>query len=437
MDFCHSMAVQAPSGAARWGILLAESISKQFELLRNDLRETKSSIQNIDAKFDALSERILDDVKEAKTLAKEAHDIALAAKAANEKLEEKVVRLEQSLFEVKNKNNGLAQENTRLHKRCDDQESYSRRENLVIRGVAEAENEDDAACKQIARDFFVQNLGLSNADAGSIILERCHRLGKQLHFRKRPIIVRFKHYADREMIWSKRSQLRNKSVSIHENFATEVEFRRRLLYPILSAAKKSGKYERCFLNGDVLKINGKDYTVSNLCDLPHDLHPSTFGVKENDQCIVFGGIHSPYYFMSNFYNAPTTYRNIVFDDVEHAYQYAKAMHFKDIDSSDNILCAKTPSMAKHIGSKVKNFKVKEWSSVREDIMLELLRSKFAPNSDIANKLVTTSGKSLAEAGQSDTYSIGMFISHKDVFKTDKWAKNLLGKLLMKVRQELI
>ena len=101
LSLLSSMAVQAPSGAARWGILLAESISKQFELLRNDLRETKSSIQNIDAKFDALSERILDDVKEAKTLAKEAHDIALAAKAANEKLEEKVVRLEQSLFEVK------------------------------------------------------------------------------------------------------------------------------------------------------------------------------------------------------------------------------------------------------------------------------------------------------------------------------------------------
>ena len=70
-------------------------------------------------------------------------------------------------------------------------------------------------------------------------------------------------------------------------------------------------------------------------------------------------------------------------------------------------------------------------------MLKLLRSKFAPNLDIANKLVTTSGKSLAKAGQSDTYSIGMFISHKDVFKTDKWTKNLLGKLLMKVRQELV
>ena len=52
-------------------------------------------------------------------------------------------------------------------------------------------------------------------------------------------------------------------------------------------------------------------------------------------------------------HAPTTYRNIVFDDVEHAYHYAKAVHFKDIDSSDNILCAKTPSMTEHIGSKVK------------------------------------------------------------------------------------
>ena len=86
------MAVQSPSRAARCGVLLTVSISKQFELLRNDLRETKSSIQTIDVKFDALNEQILDDVKEAKILAKEPHDIALAAKPANEKLEKKVVR---------------------------------------------------------------------------------------------------------------------------------------------------------------------------------------------------------------------------------------------------------------------------------------------------------------------------------------------------------
>ena len=62
-----------------------------FEALRNDLREKNSSIQNIDAKCDALSERILDDVKEANTVAKEARDIALSGKAANEKLEEKAL----------------------------------------------------------------------------------------------------------------------------------------------------------------------------------------------------------------------------------------------------------------------------------------------------------------------------------------------------------
>ena len=143
------MAVQAPS----------------FEALRNDLRKKNSSIQNINAKFDALSERILDDVKETNTVAKEARDIALAGKAANEKLEEKVVRLEQSIFNVKNINNGLAQENIGLHKKCGNQESYSRRENLIIRGVAEIENEDDAACIQTVRDFLMQKLPVSSLSA--------------------------------------------------------------------------------------------------------------------------------------------------------------------------------------------------------------------------------------------------------------------------------
>ena len=74
-------------------------------------------------------------------------------------------------------------------------------------------------------------------------------------------------------------------------------------------------------------------------------------------------ILSHFFFLSNFYHSPIAYRDIVFDNVEHAYQYAKATHFKDSDSSEKILCAKTPSLAKHIGSKVKNFKLKEWSVV--------------------------------------------------------------------------
>ena len=81
--------------------------------------------------------------------------------------------------------------------------------------------------------------------------------------------------------------------------------------------------------------------------------------------------------------------------------------------------------------------MKDWTRVREDAMLQLLRIKFAPGSDLAKKLLATSGKSLAEAGKSDSYSIGMTLYDKELFNTEKWTKNVLGQLLMKVRDELV
>ena len=75
--------------------------------------------------------------------------------------------------------------------------------------------------------------------------------------------------------------------------------------------------------------------------------------------------------------------------------------------------------------------------MKEEIILEISRIKFAPNTDLAAKLTATAQKTIAEAGQSTTYSIGMSLNHKDLFKTEKWSKNVLGKLLLKVREELI
>ena len=436
-----SLVVEPPPGAARWCAELAVSITKCFATLTKELRtesrDTTLSIQNIDSKFDALSEKILRDVKETNTLAQEAYDIAKAAHDANNKLEQKVEILEKTVFIMGVKNKGLTQENNRLSRRCDDQETYSRRDNIVIRGVPEAADEDNAGCSHVTRDFFEQNLNITRAHVEGMKFVRCHRLGKRLQHRGRPVIVRFQNFTDRELVWSRKTLLKNKAFSIHENFANEVEFRRRLLYPILAAAKKSGNYERSYLNGDVLRINGRDYSVDTIDELPKDIHPSNLGVKTNDRWIIFGGVHSSYHFLSNYYSTPIQYRDIEFNDLEHAYQYAKAIEFNDIDSSEDILCAKTPSSAKLIGSKVKNFNITEWNKVKESVMLDLLKIKFGPGTDMAKKLVATAGKSLAEAGQSTTYSIGMSLNNKDLFKSDKWGRNVLGNLLMKVREELL
>ena len=119
--------------------------------------------------------------------------------------------------------------------------------------------------------FFVNQLNISEECVNNMAFVRCHRLGKRQHYGKRPVIVRFQSYADRQMVWSKRIHLKNKAFSLHENYANEVEYRRRLMYPILAEAKKSGKYNKTYLNGDVLRIDGSDYTVDDLNRLPDDL----------------------------------------------------------------------------------------------------------------------------------------------------------------------
>ena len=75
-------------------------------------------------------------------------------------------------------------------------------------------------------------------------LVRCHRLGKRIQHSKRPIIVRFHHYADIQLVWSKRNNLKNTTFSLHKNFANEVEYRRRLT-PFMSGW---GLYDPTFGN---------------------------------------------------------------------------------------------------------------------------------------------------------------------------------------------
>ena len=148
--------------------------------------------------------------------------------------------------------------------------------------------------------------------------------------------MRFEHFSDRQLIWNRRIHLKGKAYSLHENFANDVEYRRRLMYPILAAARKSAKHGKVYLNDDVLKINGTEYTSETLGQLPGELHPSNFSVRHNEHWTVFGGIHSRFNFLSNFYHDTITYENIPFDDIEHAYQYAKAHKFDDVDTSERI-----------------------------------------------------------------------------------------------------
>ena len=107
-----------------------------------------------------------------------------------------------------------------------------------------------STCKLLVRNIFIQKLNLSDIEVNFL---RCYRIGMN---RKRPIIVRFHSYNDRKSAWSARAALNNEYISINENFAAEVEYRRRVLYPILKAAKQSRRFERkALINCDTLVVS--------------------------------------------------------------------------------------------------------------------------------------------------------------------------------------
>ena len=121
--------VVPPEGALRWCLMLTQSITACMKELTNELRdalrETNFGVQNIDAKFDRLSQRILAEVESATTIAKEAKQEVLS-------INRKCTDLGKENFMLKVKNNGLEQHYVRLQKQQNSQESYSKRDNLLI-----------------------------------------------------------------------------------------------------------------------------------------------------------------------------------------------------------------------------------------------------------------------------------------------------------------
>lgn len=397
-----------------------------------------TKIDNFEKKMDAIQTTLRADIRAATNKATQALDLALANEGS-------IKALKGDLFSMQRKCFGLTEENARLTNHINDLESYGRRENLVIRGIPEQIDEDENKCVAAVKRSFIEKVGINADVVNKMVFQRCHRLGdideksRPNNSYTRPIIVRFLDFNARKLIWGQRFDITDSKYSLSENYANRVENKRRLLYPIMKQAKKSKKYQKVFIRGDTLYLDRKQYRVDdNLDELPTELHPKQFSSRSNSDWIIFGGIHSVYNYMSNYYPHKVTHSDIDHPTAEHAYQYAKATHFNDIQSANKILGALTPAAAKVFGNQVKGFNATVWNGEKEKTMLSIVRNKFSDNSELAGLLKETEGKSLAEAGKSKSFAIGMSLNDPNLFNTSKWPQNcnILGRCLMEIRNEL-
>lgn len=128
-----------------------------------------------------------------------------------------------------------------------------------------------------------------------------------------------------------------------------------------------------------------------------------------------------YRFLSNFYPSKVSYDGLEYPTVEHAYQSIKTI---DKDMRLKIRNSKTAADAKKLGRKVELRK--DWENIKFDVMLELLRQKFAIP-ELRQLLLDTGDSELIESNWWGDVVWGVC---RGV------GKNHLGRLLMQVRNEV-
>jgi len=135
----------------------------------------------------------------------------------------------------------------------------------------------------------------------------------------------------------------------------------------------------------------------------------------------FRGDH---FFLSNFCPSLFEFRKFKYDTVEHAYQALKATNQED---HDLVMNSKSPNEAKRYGRSIKMRD--DWEEVKDDYMYCLVKAKFSQNPGQKRMLIETGNAELLEGNTwGDT--------HFGVCSKTGVGENVLGKILMRVREEL-
>lgn len=139
-------------------------------------------------------------------------------------------------------------------------------------------------------------------------------------------------------------------------------------------------------------------------------------------CGTIDSFSGPHRFLSNFSPAQVTLDGEKYDTVEHAYQAAKTL---DLGLRREIQACRFAWEAKRAG-KLLDLRP-DWEDVKLDIMEALLREKFLKYIGRRTMLAGTKGMLLVEGNTWGDTFWGV---------CDGVGENHLGKLLMKIRDEI-
>ena len=213
----------------------------------------------------------------------------------------------------------------------------------------------------------------------------------------------------------------NKEYTMDENIHLEYCQRAVEMYPEQLAQHRSGTDMTGWFVGQVMKLSG------GTCN-PKDVNMTIARLLEEKEAvrktIFFYSSRAEHGYMSNFARYPVIMDGLKYKTSEHYYQSQK---YKGTPWEKPVRDAAEPMKAAELGRDRSGPLRRDWESVKDNVMREVVEAKFRQHPELAKQLLDTGDAKLVERTTDDLYwGCG----------TAGTGKNMLGIILMEVREKL-
>ena len=308
--------------------------------------------------------------------------------------------------------------------------------NLIFQGLHETEYEDKndiigKVIRAISSTMPGDDVDEQRTNAGCTSIDQVEHVGRYNPLQSRPVKVKFTDKSDVDHLLKHKKKL-PEGVYIDKEYSKTTEKERRLLCPVLKAARKMKKYQKkCRMEGAHVVLDGIHYYRENIHTLPPELSADKVTSETNDEVVAFFGELHP---LSNFHGCKFDFEGETFHSSEQLIQLKKAELFGDQAAKERILNSTDAQDSKEIAMDIANFNRDEWNKLAENLCYEGICQKFVQNPSLQNYLLDTGNKTLVEASYDNVWGTGKPLGSEDSLNPTKWKSiGILGRILMKIR----
>jgi len=148
----------------------------------------------------------------------------------------------------------------------------------------------------------------------------------------------------------------------------------------------------------------------------------------NDEIGFYRANEKPYGGFSNLFRREIEFEGVIYPTAEHAYQAGKA---RRPEVKDWLMAAPSPALLAMAAHGLYHWDIAPgWSKTKFDRMRAILWEKFTQHQDLNELLLSTGEKRLVEMPRTDNPTNRLW------GEVNGRGKNMLGNLLMEVREEL-